>query len=32
MKELSSSIFKEIYGKDADAAIIVGKDYLENIQ
>jgi len=32
MKELPSSIFKEIYGKDADAAIIVGKDYLENIQ
>lgn len=32
MKELSSSIFKEIYGKDADVAIIVGKDYLENIQ
>jgi len=32
MKELSSSIFKEIYGKDADAAIIIGKDYLENIQ
>ena len=32
MKELSASIFKEIYGKDADVAIIVGKDYLENIQ
>jgi len=32
MKELPSSIFKEIYGKDADVAIIIGKDYLENIQ
>ena len=32
MKELPSSIFKEIYGEDADVAIIVGKDYLENIQ
>lgn len=32
MEELSSSIFKEIYGKDADVAIIVGKDYLENLE
>jgi len=32
MEELPSSIFKEIYGKDADVAIIVGKDYLENLE
>ncbi len=32
MKELSESVFREAYGKDADVTIIVGKDYLENME
>ncbi len=31
MKELSSSVFKEEYGGDAEVVVIVGKDYLENL-
>jgi LCP family protein required for cell wall assembly len=32
MEELSKSAFEKAYGKDADIAIIVGKDYLENLE
>jgi LCP family protein required for cell wall assembly len=32
MEEISSGVFEEEYDEDAEAAVIVGKDYLENLE